>query len=135
MKTTLIILLSIFVGFTAFSQNKTDVKPKLDIYYFHSSHRCATCISIEENTKKVLDSFFKKEVEAGTIKLTIMDCEDSKYKDLVDKYGAYGSTLILQSNTGKNVKEDMTNFAFSYSKNEPAKFNEGLKEKITNFLK
>lgn len=135
MKKSLIILVAVLAGFTAFSQNKTAVKPKLDIYYFHATNRCPTCISIEDNTKKVLNNFFKKEVEAGIIKLYIMDCDDAKNKSLVDKYGAYGSTLVLQSNVGKLPKEDMTNFAFSYSRNNPNKFMNGLKEKISSFLK
>ena len=63
------------------------------------------------------------------------DCEDANNKDLVKKYSAYGSSLILQSNTGKLSMEDITNFAFQYSKNNPEKFTKGLIEKIEKFLK
>lgn len=135
MKTSFIILLAVVLGFNAFSQSKTTAKPKLEILYFHATNRCATCISIEDNTKKVLEKYYKKEVTAGTIKMSVMDCEDEKYKSLADKYGAVSSTLILQSNVGKQDKEDMTNFAFSYSRNNPDKFMSGLKEKISTFLK
>ncbi len=135
MKKSLLILLAAFIGFTAYSQTKTIAKAKLEIYYFHATNRCATCISIEDNTKKALNKYFKKEVDAGTIKLFILDCDDSKNKALADKYGAYGSTLILQSTVGKKAKEDMTNFAFSYSRNTPDKFIAGMKDKITALLK
>lgn len=110
-------------------------KEKLSVYYFHATNRCPTCISIEDNTKKVLETYFKKEVDAGTIKLYVMSCDDEKNKALVDKYGAYGSTLVLQGNTGKAVKDDVTNFAFQYSKNNPDKFKSGLKEKIEKLIK
>lgn len=135
MKTSFIISLVIVLSFNAFCQTKTSIKPRLDIFYFHATNRCPTCISIEDNTKKVLVKYFKKEVNAGTIKMAVMDCEDEKYKLLADKYGAVGSTLILQSNVGKQEKENMTNFAFSYSRNNPDKFMSGLKDKITLLMK
>lgn len=135
MKKSLIILFVALVSFSTFGQNKTKLKPKLEIYYFHATNRCPTCISIENNTKKILETNFKKEVEAGTIKLIILDCDDAKNKTLVDKYGAYGSTLVFQSNVGKSEKEDLTNFAFSYSRNNPDKFKSGLKEKIEKAIK
>ena len=135
MKKSIVILFAVITGFAAFAQNKSTAKPKLEIYYFHATNRCPTCISIEDNTKKVLDTYFKKEVEAGNIKLHVLSCDDEKNKALIDKYGAYGSTLVLQSNIGKSAKDDITNFAFQYSKNNPDKFKSGLKEKIEKMIK
>ncbi len=127
---------AIFVSVTAFGQTKSINKPKVEIYYFHTTHRCPTCLSIEENTKNVLNTYYKKEMDAGTLKLYILCSDDSKNKALVDKYGAYGSTLILQTLHGKNeIKDDLTSFAFQYSRNNPKKFNDDLKEKISIALK
>lgn len=135
MRTIAILLVALILHQWTIAQEKTSTQSKLEIYYFHSLKRCPTCISIEENTKKVLSAHFKKEVDAGIIKLHVLCCDDEKNKALVDKYGAYGSSLILQSKIGKMIKDDVTNFAFSYSKNNPDKFKSGLKEKIEKIMK
>lgn len=48
MKKTVSIALFLVITSVAFSQKAT----KLNIVYFHAEHRCPTCLSIEENTKK-----------------------------------------------------------------------------------
>jgi len=109
---------------------------KLQIVYFHAEHRCPTCLSIEANTNKTLNTYFAKQVKAGTIKFVVLNVEDAKNQKLVEKYQAEGSALYLTSLAGKNeTTNDLTNFAFSYSRNEPAKFIAGLKEEIEKKLK
>jgi len=41
---------------------------------------------------------------------------------------------VVQVVKGKEKDEDLTNFAFSYSRNEPEKFIKGLKDKISKKL-
>ena len=124
----------------AFTQNKTDKnyssKPSLDVYYFHITNRCPTCISIESNTKKTLDTYFAKEQKNGTIKLIVLNVDEEKNKAISEKYAAYGSALFLTKKvSGKEITTDMTNFAFQNSRNRPDKFIEGLKDKIAETLK
>ncbi|MCX6235693.1 MAG: nitrophenyl compound nitroreductase subunit ArsF family protein [Bacteroidetes bacterium] len=110
--------------------------PVLEVYYFHGTYRCPTCLSIEENTINTIDTYFKNELDNGTIRLKILNFDDKENKSLVEKYEVYGSTLLLiKIADGKEIKEDMTNFAFSYSRNEREKFIGGLKDKITEMLK
>lgn len=109
---------------------------RLSIVYFHAEHRCPTCISIEENTKKTLDTYFAAQLKDGTIKLQVLDVSDDKNIKLVEKYQADGSGLFLTRLDGKKEKTtDFTNFAFSYSRNQADKFISGLKAEIEKNLK
>jgi hypothetical protein len=131
MKKTLIVLSMFLFSISLFAQ-----KTKLEIYYFHLTHRCPTCMSIEANTKKTLDTYFSKELKDGTIKLIVVNVEEAQNKKLSEKYQAFGSSLYLTKiSNGKETKDDVTNFAFSYSRNQPDKFISGLKDKITASLK
>ena len=109
---------------------------KLQIVYFHAERRCPTCISIEENTKKTLNTYFAKQLKEGIIKFQVLNVEDDKNLKMVEKYKAEGSGLFLTSVNGKTEKTtDFTNFAFSYSRNEAEKFIAGLKAEIEKNLK
>jgi hypothetical protein len=109
---------------------------KLQVVYFHAKFRCPTCLSIEENTKKTLDTYFSSQLKDGTIKFTVLDVSDSKNEKIVEKYEADGSGLFLTKVNGKKeTTTDFTNFAFSYSRNQAEKFISGLKAEIEKNLK
>ena len=109
---------------------------KLQIIYFHAERRCPTCISIEDNTKKTLNTYFAKQLKEGTITFQILNVEEEKNQKMVEKYKAEGSALFLTSLNGKNENTtDFTNFAFSYSRNQADKFIAGLKAEIEKNLK
>ena len=136
MKKSLILLAAVLLVFNAFSQTKNTTKTKLEIYYFHATNRCPTCLSIEENTQKVLDKYFKKELDNGVIKFTVLDSDDNANKFICKKYEAAGSALhLVKISNGKEKDNDLTNFAFEYSRNNPEKFMNCIKDKITEILK
>lgn len=132
MKKIVFIGISVMMATLVFGQKTT----RLSIVYFHAEHRCPTCISIEENTKKTLDTYFAAQLKDGTIKLQVLDVSDDKNIKLVEKYQADGSGLFLTRLDGKKEKTtDFTNFAFSYSRNQADKFISGLKAEIEKNLK
>ena len=109
---------------------------KLQVVYFHAKYRCPTCMSIEDNTKKTLNTYFAPQLKNGTITLQVLDVSEDKNQKLVEKYEAAGSSLFLTGINGtKETTADLTNFAFSYSHNQPAKFIAGLKVEIEKKLK
>ena len=68
--------------------------------------------------------------------LTIINVDEDKNKKIAEKYEATGSALYLTKIVGgKESKNDMTDFAFSYARNNPDKFISGLKDKINELLK
>ncbi len=109
---------------------------KLKIVYFHLERRCPTCISIEENTKKTLNTYFAGKLKDGSITLQVLNAEDPKNQKIVEKYKAEGSALYLTKVNGINeTTTDFTNFAFSYSRNQSEKFIAGLKAEIEKNLR
>ncbi len=131
MKKNLIIILLLATA-SVFAQKTT----KLKIVYFHSERRCPTCISIENNTKKTLDTYFSNQLKDGTLTFQVLNVEDDKNQKMVEKYKAEGSSLFLTKVNGKKETiTDFTNFAFSYSRNQAEKFMVGLKAEIEKNLK
>ena len=127
------LLFSVILGSTLMAQNPTQ---KLEVLYFHATRRCPTCMAIEENTRKTLDTYFSDQLKNGTIKLTIVNVDEDKNKAIAEKYEATGSALFLTKTTGgKESKKDLTEYAFSYARNSPDKFISGLKDKINELLK
>jgi hypothetical protein len=132
MKKILVAVMFLLATVAVFAQKPT----KLQIVYFHAERRCPTCISIEDNTKKTLNTYFAKQVKEGTITLQVLNVEEEKNQKMVEKYKAEGSGLFLTSINGKTEKTtDFTNFAFSYSRNDAEKFIAGLKAEIEKNLK
>ena len=132
MKKVLIISLILVSALSVFSQKAA----KLQIIYFHAERRCPTCISIEDNTKKTLNTYFARQLKDGTISFRILSVDDPKNQKLVEKYQAEGSALFLTHLVNKKeATTDFTNFAFSYSRNEADKFISGLKAEIEKGLK
>ncbi|MBK6964454.1 MAG: thioredoxin [Bacteroidales bacterium] len=132
MKKILLAALILVMTAAVFGQTAT----KLQIVYFHAKYRCATCTSIEENTRKTLDTYFSAQLKNGTIKLQVLDVSDEKNEKLAEKYEASGSSLFLTRLDGKKeTTTDFTNYAFSYSHNQAEKFIAGLKAEIEKNLK
>ena len=132
MKKILFVATLLIVTSIAFGQKVT----KLHIVYFHAKNRCPTCLSIEENTKKTLNSYFSSQLKDGTIKLQVLDVSEDKNEKIAEKYQAEGSGLFLTHIDGKKeTTTDFTNFAFSYSRNQADKFIAGLKSEIEKNLK
>lgn len=117
---------------TTVSQN---VKQKLQVYYFYGSHRCATCNSIEENTKKLMETNFKNEVADGSITISYLNIEDEANKSLVEKLQVYSSSLILIEYKADNViVHDLTQYAYTYSRNQPDVFMQGVTDSIKSYI-
>ena len=127
------LLLGVILGSTLMAQNPTQ---KLEVLYFHATRRCPTCMAIEENTRKTLNTYFSDQLKKGIIKLTIINVDEDKNKAIAEKYEATGSSLFLTKTiSGKESKTDLTDYAFSYARNSPDKFISGLKDKINELLK
>ncbi len=132
MKKILFIATLLMMASITFGQKAT----KLQIVYFHAKNRCPTCISIEDNTRKTLSTYFATQLKDGTIKLQVLDVSEDKNEKMVVKYQAEGSGLFLtQMDSKKETTTDFTNFAFSYSRNQADKFIAGLKAEIEKNLK
>lgn len=148
MKTKIVFLLIATILFVACNQssqktNNEQVKNeitqnpnlKLQIYYFHATNRCPTCNSIEANIKQVLESNFKNEVEQGIVNFTVLNVEDEANKTLAEKFQATGASLhLIDIENGTEKDNDLTDYAFSYSRNKTDFFLKGMQDTISYFI-
>ncbi len=138
-KSTIFGMLILFFSFPAIngmSQNEKSTELKLIVYYFHGTHRCATCRAIEENTKKVLETKFGNELANGIIHLKIINYDDEKNRDLTEKFEvAWSSLFLVGTGDNEDFVKNMTDFAFRYGRTNPEKFQKGLTKAITEQIK
>jgi hypothetical protein len=117
-------------------ENTVSNKTHVDVYYFHHTDRCATCLSIEENTKSALDLYFADEMKDGTISFYSVCYEDDSDKKAVEKYEVDGPALYLTKvKKGKETNKNLTDFAFDNSLHNADKFKNGLRDKMNELLR
>jgi hypothetical protein len=108
---------------------------KIEVFDFHSTHRCMTCNAIESSTKYTLDKYFAEELKSGLITFTVVNVDNRETRKITEKFEAAGTALILNVIVnGVETKIDLTNFAFMKG-NEQEEFAKEFKLKIENELK
>jgi thiol-disulfide isomerase/thioredoxin len=108
---------------------------KIEVIDFYTTHRCVTCLKIEDNTKKLLESSFKKEMDEGVITFQTVNVDEKANYEMAERYEAASTALFL--NVVKDGKErhiDLTEFAFMKAFDEE-EFASELKAKIGEQLK
>lgn len=126
-------------GTTVIAQIKTakavQAANRVEVLDFHSDHRCATCLEIEKLTKKALNDYYANEIKSGKITFRLLNADDKVNAAIVQKFSAYGTTLIVYSvRDGKESHVDLTNFAFM-NFNKAGKFTTGLRKEVDAALK
>ena len=138
MKKTSVLFIAVLLSVIAYGQDE-EIKSKkstLDIYYFHRTQRCQTCLSIEENTKSTLEQYFADELKEGTIKFHVIDYEGNENKELIEKYDVDAPALYLTKvKKGKETTKDLTGFAFDNSLHNAEKYKDGLRDKINELMR
>jgi hypothetical protein len=120
-------------GVYAQTQQKAPaLKPKLEVFYFHATMRCPTCLAIEDNARKLLEKDFKNLLDNGTIKFQSYNVDEKVNKALIDKYQISFSTLLLIKSDG--TKTDFTANAFQYALSNPSKYESLLRTEIEKNL-
>lgn len=132
----LITLVSQGVFVTAQKPVVAKSNPKLEIYYFHPTERCPIDQSIEETTSKMMRTDFAREIKDGTIKFRVLNTDDKVNAKIIENFEMNAQALYLVTKAnGKEVKKDLTEFAFSNCQSNPGKFKAGLKHEIQSALK
>ncbi len=57
-------------------------KDRVEVLYFHSKQRCATCLAIEKHARETVETLFADEVEKGTVVFRSVDISASKNERL-----------------------------------------------------
>ena len=112
-------------------QVKKDV---VEVLYFHSKQRCATCMAIEKNTKELVESAFAEKLKNGG--LVFKSVNITEEETLADKYEVSWSSLIIvdYDKNGKEETANLTEFAFGNARTNPDNFKKGVAEQINKML-
>lgn len=110
-------------------------KPVLDIYYTHSTNRCAGCNAIEKETVATLNKDFKSQLESGEITLHIINIDLKENKSLVNEFEIWGSSLFIVKNGDKKNTIDLTKEGFATARTKPETFQTTLANAVNKALK
>jgi hypothetical protein len=118
------------------TKNTPAATPKVEVYYFHPTERCPIDESIEVNIGKVMKTDFAKEIRNGIIRFQVLNTDDPLNAKVVSKFDINAQALyIVKIVKGKEIKTDLTTFAFDSSLNNAQKFKGRLKDEIESALK
>ena len=79
------------------SNNSSGPADRVEVVYFHRTQRCSTCIHAEELTRYTLETYFADELDSGKLTFQSIDLQNSNNAAIVNKYGAYGSQLFINT--------------------------------------
>ena len=113
-------------------QQQPDTNALLSVYFFHLTARCDACNAIEENTREVLDKYYKSQLENGTISFKSINIDKRENREIVKKYQISFTSLLLVRSDGTFT--DFTNTSLNYAFMNPSGFRELLKEEIDKHI-
>jgi len=91
----------------AIEQDCQDIR--LEIYHFHGTQQCYSCIRVGELAEQTVNTYFSDELESGRIVFRHVNGELPENRDLVINYGATGSSLWIGTYIdGEFYKEENT---------------------------
>lgn len=70
---------------------------KIQVFLFHSTQRCITCITIGKYTKETVEQKFPAELLSGKIEFREINIDLPENKELATKFKATGSSLFINS--------------------------------------
>lgn len=107
------------------------VAAKVEVYYFHFTRRCNTCISVEENAKQAVESLYADKVKTGEYTFKGINLDDASSKAIAEKFGVGGQTLLVVCG---DKKIDITSQGFMYA-HDLDKMKEEIKKAVEEILK
>jgi len=93
---------------------------KLEIYHFHGTHQCYSCITVGAYAEETVNTYFKDEFDKGIIVFGHINGDLPENQELVKKYGATGSSLWIgtYAKNGSFSAEQNTNVWYKIDNKE-----------------
>ena len=115
---------------TSINDQKAD---KVEVFLFHATQRCPTCIRIGQLAKATVEERFSEQLNSGKIEFREINIDLSENKALAEKFRAGGSALFINAikNEQDNITEDTMVWQLA---GETVKFKDYLSCKIWNLL-
>lgn len=143
----LAVVVSGFILFNNYGQKKEqantnysviDIKlakvDKIEVFLFHATQRCVSCINIGKFAKQTIDNNFSQELNSGKIVFKEINIDLPENYQLAEKFQASGSSLFVNTiRDGKDyIEQDLKVWRLVGDEGE---FESYFKEKIVNILK
>ncbi|MFW5793582.1 MAG: nitrophenyl compound nitroreductase subunit ArsF family protein [Bacteroidota bacterium] len=105
-------------------KEETSVKKADDVqvYYFHTSRRCATCKAVETETKKAVEELYGDKVPFATYNI-----EKAEGEQKAEELNVPGQALLIVSG---DTKINITREGFMNARSNPDKLKQIIKSKI-----
>ena len=100
---------------------------KVEVLYFHSNRRCASCNKIEEIAKNVVSEDFKND----DVKFHAINFDNKENKELAEKFKINWSSLVIVSS---DENTDLTDRAFQLINADSEKLRSEVVETISLYL-
>ena len=106
---------------------------KVQVFLFHATQRCATCIAIGKLAGETVDEYFQPELEDGKIEFREINIDLPENRGLAQKFQASGSSLFINAiyNSQDNISQDTRVWRLTQ---DEAQFKSYLKVKIKELL-
>ena len=104
----------------------------IEVYYFHNTVRCTTCLAIESEARKNIEMLYPEMYKEGKISFTSLNLEEEAGRTLGERLGVSGQTLLIVSG---NQKINITTDGFLYAVAKPDKLREIIKSKVDSLNK
>jgi hypothetical protein len=118
----LVAIMLLVVGFNNLNAQTPQKDVPVEVYYFHSTNRCVTCMAVEEVTKEALKQYYGDQITLKSI-----NSDEDKTNPLIKKHKIAGQTLLILKG---NKAENLTSFAFMNARTNPDKLKSKIKETI-----
>lgn len=75
------------------------------VYYFHTSFRCASCLTMEKVARQVVHEQFARELSDGRLQFVAVDVEKAQNRHYIQDYQLVSKSLVLvEYRDGKEVR-------------------------------
>lgn len=68
---------------------------KIQVFLFHATQRCITCITIGKYAKETVEQKFPEELKSGKIEFREINIDLPENKEIANKFKATGSSLFI----------------------------------------
>ncbi len=106
---------------------------KVEVFLFHRTQRCVTCITIGKLCGQTIEERFASEVLNGKVMFREVNIDEPQNKELAEKFKAGGSALFINAvrEGSDNIQEDIEVWRLT---NDPQAFKNYLAGKINGLL-
>jgi len=80
--------------------------PRVDIYYFHGTNRCWSCVTAEDYTREALNKYFPQELKDGKITFASINAQkpaNFQEEGLAKKFDISYNSLIINKIKDKEI--------------------------------